>query len=139
MATTSARCKSHARQAGAGGAGRAGLGSRCGCIASRHHAAHPRHPPQHSGQSQRQSLHPRRNRSDRRRCREHDLFVFTDEIYEYFVYDGARHICPATLDGMRERTIVMSGFSKTFCVTGWRLGYVTADANGWPRWATSTT
>jgi aminotransferase len=61
-------------------------------------------------------------------CREQDLFLFTDEIYEYFVYDGAEHICPATLDGMRERTIVMSGFSKTFSVTGWRLGYVTADA-----------
>lgn len=61
-------------------------------------------------------------------CREHDLFLFTDEIYEYFVYDGHRHICPATLQGMRERTIVMSGFSKTFSVTGWRLGYVTADA-----------
>jgi aminotransferase len=59
---------------------------------------------------------------------EHDLFVLTDEIYEYFVYDGAQHISPATLDGMRERTIVMSGFSKTFSVTGWRLGYVTADA-----------
>jgi aminotransferase len=61
-------------------------------------------------------------------AREHDLFVLTDEIYEYFVYDGAKHISPATLDGMRERTIVMSGFSKTFSVTGWRLGYVTADA-----------
>jgi aminotransferase len=61
-------------------------------------------------------------------CREHDLFLFTDEIYEYFVYDGNRHICPATLEGMRERTIVMSGFSKTFSVTGWRLGYVTAPA-----------
>jgi aminotransferase len=61
-------------------------------------------------------------------CRVHDLFLFTDEIYEYFLYDGAEHICPATLDGMRERTIVMSGFSKTFSVTGWRLGYVTADA-----------
>jgi aminotransferase len=61
-------------------------------------------------------------------CREHDLFLFTDEIYEYFVYDGHRHVCPATLQGMRERTIVMSGFSKTFSVTGWRLGYVTADA-----------
>jgi aminotransferase len=59
---------------------------------------------------------------------EHDLFVLTDEIYEYFVYDGAQHIAPATLDGMKERTIVMSGFSKTFSVTGWRLGYVTADA-----------
>jgi aminotransferase len=61
-------------------------------------------------------------------CREHDLFLFTDEIYEYFVYDGTEHICPATLEGMRERTIVMSGFSKTFSVTGWRLGYATADA-----------
>ncbi len=61
-------------------------------------------------------------------ARTYDLFVFTDEIYEYFVYDGTKHISPATLDGMRERTIVMSGFSKTFSVTGWRLGYVTADA-----------
>ena len=59
---------------------------------------------------------------------EHDLFVLTDEIYEYFVYDGARHISPATLPGMKERTIVMSGFSKTFSVTGWRLGYITASA-----------
>lgn len=63
---------------------------------------------------------------------EHDLFVFTDEIYEYFVYDGARHISPATLPGMRERTIILSGFSKTFSITGWRLGYVTADAKWLP-------
>ena len=63
---------------------------------------------------------------------EHDLFLITDEIYEYFVYDGAKHICPATLEGMRERTIVVSGFSKTFSVTGWRLGYVTADARWMP-------
>jgi aminotransferase len=61
-------------------------------------------------------------------CRDHDLFLFTDEIYEYFVYDGAEHICPAAFEGMRERTIVMGGFSKTFSITGWRLGYVTADA-----------
>jgi aminotransferase len=61
-------------------------------------------------------------------AREHDLFVFTDEIYEYFVYDGAQHICIAAFEGMRERTIVMSGFSKTFSVTGWRLGFATADA-----------
>jgi aminotransferase len=59
---------------------------------------------------------------------EHDLFVFTDEIYEYFVYDGAHHIPLASLPGMRERTIAISGFSKTFSVTGWRLGYVLADA-----------
>ena len=61
-------------------------------------------------------------------CLAHDLFLFTDEIYEYFVYDGAKHIAPATLPGMRERTIAMSGFSKTFSITGWRLGYATADA-----------
>jgi aminotransferase len=60
-------------------------------------------------------------------CHTHDLYLITDEIYEYFVYDGARHISAATLPGMRERTIILSGFSKTFSVTGWRLGYVTAD------------
>ena len=66
---------------------------------------------------------------------EHDLFLITDEIYEYFVYDGARHICPATLPGMRERTIVISGFSKTFSITGWRIGYATADARWMPAMA----
>jgi aminotransferase len=59
---------------------------------------------------------------------EFDLFVFTDEIYEHFIYGGAKHISPATLPGMRERTILMSGFSKTFSVTGWRVGYLIADA-----------
>ena len=68
-------------------------------------------------------------------CRQHDLFLITDEIYEYFVYDGARHICPATLDGMRERTIVISGFSKTYSITGWRIGYATADARWMPAMA----
>jgi aminotransferase len=63
---------------------------------------------------------------------ERNLFLITDEIYEYFVYDGARHICPATLSGMRERTIVISGFSKTFSITGWRIGYATADARWMP-------
>jgi len=61
-------------------------------------------------------------------CLAHDLFLITDEIYEYFVYDGHKHIAAATLPGMKERTIVLSGFSKTFSVTGWRLGYATADA-----------
>jgi aminotransferase len=59
---------------------------------------------------------------------EFDLFVFTDEIYEHFIYAGAKHVSPATLPGMRERTILMSGFSKTFSVTGWRVGYLIADA-----------
>ena len=66
---------------------------------------------------------------------ERDLFLITDEIYEYFVYDGARHVCPATLPGMRERTIVISGFSKTFSITGWRVGYATADARWMPAMA----
>jgi aminotransferase len=59
---------------------------------------------------------------------EHDLFILTDEIYEHFVYGDAKHISPAQLPGMRERTIVMSGYSKTFAVTGWRIGYLVADA-----------
>src|ERR1700761_1018132 len=47
-------------------------------------------------------------------------------MYEDFFYEGARHISIATLPGMAERTITISGFSKTFSVTGWRLGYLTA-------------
>ena len=58
---------------------------------------------------------------------EHDLFVFTDEIYEYFVFDGKEHVSPATLPGMAERTISISGLSKTFSITGWRVGYLTAN------------
>ncbi|MFC1499292.1 pyridoxal phosphate-dependent aminotransferase [Verrucomicrobiota bacterium] len=53
----------------------------------------------------------------------HDLVVFTDEIYEHFVYDGFEHLPPAMIPGMRERTITISGFSKVFSITGWRLGY----------------
>jgi aminotransferase len=63
-------------------------------------------------------------------AQDHDLFLLTDEIYEHFVYGDARHISPASLPGLRERTILISGFSKTFSVTGWRVGYVVAD----PRW-----
>jgi len=68
-------------------------------------------------------------------CIERDLFLITDEIYEYFVYDGARHICPATLPGMRERTIVVSGFSKTYSITGWRVGYAVASVRWMPAMA----
>jgi aminotransferase len=62
---------------------------------------------------------------------DHDLFVFTDEIYEHFVYDGHKHIPPASLPGTSERTITISGLSKTFSITGWRIGYCLCDA----RWA----
>ncbi len=58
-------------------------------------------------------------------CR-HDLFVFTDEIYEYFLYDGRTHVSMATLPDMAERTITIGGYSKTFSVTGWRIGYSVA-------------
>lgn len=61
----------------------------------------------------------------------HDLFVFTDEIYEYFVYDGRRHVSIASLPDMAERTITIGGYSKTFSITGWRIGYSVASA----RWA----
>ena len=63
---------------------------------------------------------------------EHDLFVFTDEIYEHFVYGNRKHLSPASLPGMRARTILMSGFSKTFSVTGWRVGYLVADSSWIP-------
>lgn len=59
---------------------------------------------------------------------EHDLFVLTDEIYEHFLYDGAQHISPATLSGMFERTITIGGFSKSYSITGWRIGFAACSA-----------
>jgi aminotransferase len=64
-------------------------------------------------------------------AQQHDLFVFTDEIYEYFLYDGRTHVSLATLPGMADRTITLGGYSKTFSITGWRIGYSVASA----RWA----
>lgn len=61
----------------------------------------------------------------------HDLLVFTDEIYEYFVYEGKKHISPGSLPGMAERTITISGYSKTFCITGWRVGYSVSHNREW--------
>ena len=58
----------------------------------------------------------------------HDLFVLTDEIYEYFVFDDRQHVSPAVVPGLEDRTITISGFSKTFSITGWRLGYSVAPA-----------
>ena len=54
---------------------------------------------------------------------EHDLWVVADEIYGRILYDGAEHVSIASLPGMAERTIILDGFSKTFAMTGWRLGY----------------
>ena len=53
----------------------------------------------------------------------HDLFAITDEIYEYMLYDGREHISLASIPGAFDRTITLSGFSKTYNMTGWRLGY----------------
>ena len=58
-------------------------------------------------------------------CQRHDAIAITDEIYEHIRYAGGHH-CLATWPGMRERTVTISGLSKTFCCTGWRLGYAIA-------------
>jgi len=60
-------------------------------------------------------------------CRAHGAIAITDEIYEHLVYEG-RHISMATLPGMAERTITISGASKTYSVTGWRIGWLIAPA-----------
>ena len=56
-------------------------------------------------------------------CREHDLIAFTDDIYQHLIYEG-EHIPLATLPGMRERTVAIDSMSKTYSVTGWRVGWV---------------
>ena len=60
-------------------------------------------------------------------CQEFDALAITDEIYEHITYDGARHIPIMTLDGMRNRTVLVNSMSKTFAVTGWRVGWVLAS------------
>ena len=59
-------------------------------------------------------------------CIEHDAVAITDEIYEYILYDDAEHVSLATLDGMAERTVTISGLSKTWSATGWRIGWCVA-------------
>ncbi len=59
-------------------------------------------------------------------CLEFGALAITDEIYEHILYDGARHISIAALEGMRERTITINGMSKTYSVTGWRIGWSVA-------------
>jgi len=62
-------------------------------------------------------------------ARRHDLLVVSDEIYDRLVYGGHRHIPISSLPGMRERTVLMGGFSKAYAMTGWRVGYVCAPAD----------
>jgi aspartate/methionine/tyrosine aminotransferase len=59
-------------------------------------------------------------------CQEHDALCITDEIYEHIVYDGAVHVPIMTLPGMRERAVLVNSMSKTYSVTGWRVGWVAA-------------
>jgi len=59
-------------------------------------------------------------------CQHWNVVAITDEIYEHMVYDGGRHVSLATLPGMFERTVTISGLSKSYSVTGWRLGYLVA-------------
>ncbi len=59
-------------------------------------------------------------------CARWNAFAITDEIYEHMLYDGARHISPATIEGLRERTITINALSKTYSVTGWRVGWAIA-------------
>jgi len=61
-------------------------------------------------------------------CARWNAFAITDEIYEHMLYDGAQHISMAALDGMRERTITINALSKTYSVTGWRVGWAIAPA-----------
>ncbi|HEX9709648.1 MAG TPA: pyridoxal phosphate-dependent aminotransferase [Candidatus Thermoplasmatota archaeon] len=60
---------------------------------------------------------------------DHDLFIISDEIYEYMVYDGREHVSIASLPGAFDRTVTVNGFSKCFAMTGWRMGYTAA-----PKW-----
>ncbi len=60
-------------------------------------------------------------------CLEYDALAITDEIYEHIIYDGAKHISIASLDGMRGRTITINGMSKTYSVTGWRVGWAVSS------------
>ena len=59
-------------------------------------------------------------------CQEHDVLAITDEIYEHILYDGTEHIPIAQLPGMRDRSVIVNSMSKTYSVTGWRVGWVLA-------------
>ncbi len=60
-------------------------------------------------------------------CNKWDVYVITDEIYEHILYDGAKHVSIASISGMRDRTITINSISKTYSVTGWRVGWAIAE------------
>jgi aminotransferase len=66
-----------------------------------------------------------------RLCQKWDVLAITDEIYEHIIYDGHKHVPIASIDGMAERTVTINGLSKTFSVTGWRVGWAIAPPI-WP-------
>ena len=68
-----------------------------------------------------------------------DLLVITDEIYECIRYDGREHVSPATVGRLRARTVTISGLSKTFSITGWRIGYAIAPSRWRARSRSCTT
>jgi aspartate/methionine/tyrosine aminotransferase len=61
-------------------------------------------------------------------CQKWDVYAITDEIYEHILYDGSQHISLASIDGMKDRTITINGLTKTYSVTGWRVGWAIASA-----------
>ena len=62
-------------------------------------------------------------------CIEHDIFVISDEIYSELTYQGIKHISIGSLSGMKERSLIINGFSKSYSMTGWRLGYACSTKN----------
>ncbi|PIW69063.1 MAG: aminotransferase, partial [Ignavibacteriales bacterium CG12_big_fil_rev_8_21_14_0_65_30_8] len=60
-------------------------------------------------------------------AKKHDIFLITDEIYEYFLYDDSEHISPGSISEFKDCVITISGYSKTFSITGWRIGYIVCN------------
>src|SRR3989442_10384032 len=60
-------------------------------------------------------------------CQDYDTYAITDEVYEYMLYDGRKHVSIASMERMHDRTVTISGFSKTYSMTGWRIGYIVAE------------
>ncbi len=72
-------------------------------------------------------------------CQKWDVLAITDEIYEHIIYDGHTHVPIASIDGMADRTVTINGLSKTFSVTGWRVGWAIAPPISPGRFARCTT
>ena len=62
-------------------------------------------------------------------CKDHDLIIISDEVYEHIIYDGLKFYSPAMIEGMKDRVVICNSFSKTYAMTGWRLGYAAGPAD----------